>query len=55
VASAELYDRLADPEEGRGWGIPSTAFLAASACLLLAGLGLYLGKRFDARARQQEA
>jgi ATP:ADP antiporter, AAA family len=51
VASAELYDRLADPEEGLGWGLSATAFVAAPACLLLAGVGLYLGKRFDARAR----
>lgn len=55
VASAEIYDRLADPEEGLGWGIPATAFVAAPACLLLAGLGLYLGKRFDARAAEREA
>lgn len=55
VASAQAYDALADPEEGLGWGLPATAFLAVPACLLLAGIGLHLGHRFDARAAEQRA
>jgi AAA family ATP:ADP antiporter len=55
VASAQVYDALADPEEGLGWGVRATAFLAAPACLLLAAIGLHLGRRFDARAAEQRA
>ena len=55
VASAQAYDALADPEEGLGWDLPATAFLAAPACLLLAGIGLHLGRRFDARAAEARA
>jgi len=55
VASAQAYDALADPEEGLGWGIPATALLAAPACLLMAAVGVHLGRRFDARAAEQRA